>query len=347
MATKKAGIYLRGKIYYYRFWHNKVLYHGSTKAKDQKTAQTYYDEMYKAAVLGTLGIKKTPTVKELTEDWLKTYENIWSASHITLSKGFFNLHINPVIGNLKLTSVTTEIINKEVVAPFMVNHGTESYNCLVKTLKMIFNHAIAHNKIEKMPFAIKRKKAKREPKTILPINEFSAFIAQAEKYGNPQMSLMISFALFLGMRSREIEKARWDCFNPDTKKLTVFGKGGVIRILDVPAFLVTKLEVYRLAQGQNLNGWIFPDDEGNTHFDSYLNQGVNAVAKAYGLKLPFGPHRLRHAFAVNHLQSRTATLKEIQLMLGHSDIATTAIYLKDYLGDTEEAQEKLAKLSGM
>jgi integrase len=347
MATKKAGIYLRGKIYYYRFWHNNVLYHNSTKAKDQKTAQTVYDEAYKAAVLGTLGIKKTPTVKELTEDWLNNYKNVWSASHITLSKTFFDKHINPVIGNLKLTSVSTEIINRDIIAPFMVNHGTESYNCLVKTLKMIFNHAIAHNMIDKLPFNISRRKAKREPKTILPINEFGAFIAQAEKYGNPQMSLMISLALFLGMRSREIETARWERFNVATKKLTVFGKGGKVRILDMPTFLVNKLEAYKLAQGQNLNGWIFPDDEGNTHFDSYLNQGVNAVAKAYGLKLPFGPHRLRHAFAVNHLQSGTATLKEIQVMLGHSDIATTALYLRDYLGDTEKAQEKLAKLSGM
>lgn len=107
------------------------------------------------------------------------------------------------------------------------------------------------------------------------------------------------------------------------------GKGHKERLVPMVSQAVDQLKRYldegrpRLLKGKN-SPFVFVNRRGGP----LTRQGFGKILQGYAQKAGLGrltPHTLRHSFAT-HLLARGANLRVLQLLLGHSDLATTQIY---------------------
>jgi integrase/recombinase XerD len=131
---------------------------------------------------------------------------------------------------------------------------------------------------------------------------------------------------------RRAELCRLKVSDIDSQRMmlrVVQGKGGIDR--EVPLskkLLATLREYYRWRQPQT---YLFPGTVNHWRADKPISEKIvwEAVREAplrAGIRKRVTPHTLRHCFAT-HLLESGADLRSIQMMLGHSDLEATAVYL--------------------
>jgi len=82
-----------------------------------------------------------------------------------------------------------------------------------------------------------------------------------------------------------------------------------------------------LIKGRAQDAYVFASSKGSGHIADVTLQRALASAKArHGIKKNYTIHSLRHA-AAQFWESRGVERSRIQLLLGHSDSASTARYL--------------------
>lgn len=161
------------------------------------------------------------------------------------------------------------------------------------------------------------------PKVHVPVPEprpaSDEAIAAALLGADARIWLMIMLGAVGGLRRKEISRVhRRDL---DGLRLTVHGKGGKVRVIDVPDVIASRIRA--------ADAWVFPTTSPahSRYWGTHLTAGY--VGKLISRSLPEGvtPHQLRHA-AATQLHELGVPIEEIQLFLGHATIATTMIYVK-------------------
>jgi len=134
-----------------------------------------------------------------------------------------------------------------------------------------------------------------------------------------------------GLRVSELAELKMEDVHFDSGYVRVVGKGNKTRI--VPFSQVARTHVQRylgdarpgLAKGGRAGAFVFLTYRGAKFSRKGIWKLIRDYAKKAGIAKRVSPHTLRHSFA-SHLLANQASLRVIQEMLGHADIATTQIY---------------------
>ena len=128
------------------------------------------------------------------------------------------------------------------------------------------------------------------------------------------------------------------------------GKGGIDREVPLSKKLLGALrEYYRWMRPQT---YLFPGTVNGWRADKPISekivwQAVRDASVRAGIRKRVTPHTLRHCFAT-HLLESGADLRSIQMMLGHSDLEATTVYLhlsRRHLQATANPLEQISVLS--
>lgn len=188
---------------------------------------------------------------------------------------------------------------------------------------------------------------------ILSVQEVDALLAAAadgaddpqrplgERLRAARMSALLEILYASGLRVSELVTLPRSAARPDTRILSIRGKGGRERLVPLTEaarkatrFYLDLLDARQPARSPHL----FPALSESGHLTRQaFARDLKAVAIRAGIDPKrVSPHVLRHAFA-SHLLQNGADLRAVQQLLGHADVATTQIY-------THVLDERLASM---
>ncbi|MES2023344.1 MAG: site-specific tyrosine recombinase/integron integrase [Patescibacteria group bacterium] len=121
---------------------------------------------------------------------------------------------------------------------------------------------------------------------------------------------------------------------------SIRGKGGKVRVVFISDEAKKALRAYMSLRkdmsealfvqvGKEINKKEQPGGKGNFDIKALTRRSIERIVKQYatiaGISKKVTPHVVRHCFATD-LLSNGADIRSVQMMLGHSNIATTQIY---------------------
>ena len=184
---------------------------------------------------------------------------------------------------------------------------------------------------EEMPDVDKPKSSKRLP-FVMSNEEVDELLEAPDisKDNGMRDRAMLELMYATGLRVSELLSLRFRNVNMQNGLITVYGKGNKQRSVPVSSFALEFLRKYidgprKRVKGSKDTDIIFLNRDGKALSRTYFFMQIKRYAEEKGIDSSVSPHTLRHCFAT-HLLENGASLRAVQEMLGHSNIATTQIY---------------------
>ena len=216
------------------------------------------------------------------------------------------------------------------------------YNQTVAALKFVYEVTLNREGV------MVRVRCPKQPKklpTVLSLDETARFFAAILSVKHRAI-LMTAYAA--GLRLSEVVGLRIEDIDSQRMVIRVRqGKGRKDRnVMLSPRLLALLREYWKAAKPAD---WLFPGDiPGNHITDGSVHRICVQAARAAGLGKHVTVHTLRHSFATHLLEAGT-NIRTIQMLLGHRNLKTTAIYTHvspTAVEATQSPLEQLAPLPG-
>jgi integrase/recombinase XerD len=205
---------------------------------------------------------------------------------------------------------------------------------ILSSLRRFYGYAIRENKITVDPTALIDSPHIGKP---LPI---SLSERDVERLLNaPEVSIplglrdktMLEMLYATGLRVTELVDLKFDQISFRQGVVRITGKGNKERLVPVGEEAMSWMEKYMTSARDSLLGgrqsdYLFVTNRADGMTRQAFWYIIKKHAKNVGINKELSPHTLRHAFAT-HLLNHGADLRVVQLLLGHTDLSTTQIYI--------------------
>ena len=233
-----------------------------------------------------------------------------------------------------LTDVTSTNLNSYILMLERQGMSTATVSRNIASIKAFFLYLLKQGVIKEDPSeTLKPPKIEKKAPVVLTIDEVNLLLEQPNGASPKEIrdKAMLELLYATGIRVSELIGLTVMDVNLSMKYIQCHD-GGKTRIIpfsnETKQALQNYLDSAREAMCKEEQQCLFTNCQGAP----MTRQGFWKIIKYYsakaGIKKDITPHTIRHSFAM-HLVSNGAELKAVQEMLGHSDISTTQIYLRN------------------
>lgn len=196
----------------------------------------------------------------------------------------------------------------------------------ISVLKTFFKYLKSIGKIKTNPANdIDSIKVDKKIPKYFAIEECKDILSNVEGRNKLRDEVIILLFLNSGMRLSELISLNVkDVQNIHENTITITGKGNKERNVYISQPVQDKIQKYLSERPKVKTSALFVSERGNRISNRTVQQMIKKNIGVAGL---IGKtHMLRHTFATQLYQSGKADLRQLQELLGHSDISTTTIY---------------------
>lgn len=284
---------------------------------------------------------ESPTVQEMEARYMKEHAKPFKKlASYELDEKNWRIHILPQLGKKKVKDITRSDILK---LHGQLSDMPATANQVIALLSKSFNLAEDWSwrdrntnpchKVRK--YDINERELILTPTQISDLNQSLTVLAQGQKIP-PAMANLVRLLMITGCRLREIMHAKTAWIDQERSLLLLpDSKVGKRNVALSPAAINI---INAMPEGQE---WIIPDGNGQPMNSPY--KYWSAIKKHANLPAELRIHDLRHtAGSLGHLAGMSQ--KEIQIMLGHKQMATTERYLHGTKGGDAAIADKLSNV---
>ena len=242
-----------------------------------------------------------------------------------LSQNSQKSYLNAVSGLAKHYMQAPDQLTKEMIEDYLLYLKKEKQSALttvgsvITGLRFFYNHVVGDQQL-----APSRKFAKtpRKLPSVLSQEEIFAIINATD---NLKHRLLLMTTYSAGLRASEVLGLKPEDIDSKRMLIKVTGKGDKQRYTLLAKNLLPELRHYfKMCRPKIL---LFPSPQkGKPLCYETLRSIYEKARKKAGIKNGAGIHTMRHSFAT-HLLEAGYDIRKIQVLMGHSRLSTTVIYL--------------------
>lgn len=236
-------------------------------------------------------------------------------------------YVDAVAGLARFFNQSPDRLNKEKLRAYLLhlmeerNLSWSSCNVAVSAFRFLYGETLGD---DSMRLAIPPRKKVNQLPEILSAEELEDLFASV---ANPKHRMLLMTTYAGGLRVSEVVKLKIKDIHSERMLIRVDqGKGKKDRYTILSERLLKELRIYWTMYRPRL--WLFPSKDPSKPMHIGTAQKIYYTAKKRAkIKRGRGIHTLRHCFAT-HMLEAGEDVRTIQMLMGHSSILTTMVYLQ-------------------